>query len=210
MSPGVLTTGVVNDTTLPEQVPESLETSANQPQERLFSLRNRLTVVTGGGRGLGLCLAFAIIEAGGHVACLDVLPEAQQDEWARLQKKASSSHLTASYHCCDITNEPQLQETLEAIEGTAQSCNATFAGMIACAGVQQKMPALDYPMEDFERIMRINVTGTFLTVKHAAKMMVKNKTSGSIVMIASMSGQIANRVCALTKERHRCLTFYRA
>ena len=57
------------------------------------------------------------------------------------------------------------------------------------------MLALEYAVADFERILRVNVTGTFLTAKHAARIMIKNGVQGSIVMIASMSGNIANRVC---------------
>lgn len=198
MAPGVLTTSVIDDTKLAKHVPESFQTSANQPHERLFSLAARTVVVTGAGRGLGLCLAAAVLEASGHVACIDVLPEPDEAEWSKLQKIAASRQLSASYHKCDITREQDLQQTLEYIETTAQSKDAPLKGMIACAGVQQKVPALDYPVEDFERIMRINVTGTFLTVKHAAKIMARNGVRGSIVMIASMSGQIANRVSGVS------------
>ena len=85
----------------------------------------------------------------------------------------------------------------------AQDFNAPLYGVIACAGVQQTIPALDYPMSDFERVQRINVTGTFLTVKQAARIMVKRGTKGSIVMIASMSGNIANRVSTILIQLDR-------
>jgi NAD(P)-dependent dehydrogenase (short-subunit alcohol dehydrogenase family) len=57
------------------------------------------------------------------------------------------------------------------------------------------MLALGYAVAGFERILRVNMTGTFLTAKHAARIMIKNGVQGSIVMIVSMSGNIANRVC---------------
>jgi NAD(P)-dependent dehydrogenase (short-subunit alcohol dehydrogenase family) len=65
---------------------------------------------------------------------------------------------------------------------------------VACAGIQQKVPALEYEGQDFERILRVNVTGAFLTAKRTARILVEKKRPGSIVLIASMSGQIANRV----------------
>jgi NAD(P)-dependent dehydrogenase (short-subunit alcohol dehydrogenase family) len=52
------------------------------------------------------------------------------------------------------------------------------------------MLALGYAVAGFERILRVNVTGTFLTAKHAARIMIKNGVQGSIVMIASMSGRV--------------------
>lgn len=53
---------------------------------------------------------------------------------------------------------------------------------------------MEYPVEGFRRIMDVNVTGTFLTIKHSARIFMREGTRGSVVMIASMSGQVANRV----------------
>ncbi|RMJ22078.1 hypothetical protein PHISP_07054 [Aspergillus sp. HF37] len=54
-------------------------------------------------------------------------------------------------------------------------------------------PALEYPVEMFEKMMNVNVIGTFIPAKLCARIFKEQKISGSIVMIASMSGQIANR-----------------
>jgi NAD(P)-dependent dehydrogenase (short-subunit alcohol dehydrogenase family) len=66
--------------------------------------------------------------------------------------------------------------------------------MISCAGIQQMVDAIDYPMDGFRRILEVNVTGSFLISKYTARSLRDQKLGGSIVMIASMSGQIANRV----------------
>lgn len=160
---------------------------------QLFSLSGRTVAITGGARGLGLTLASAVVEAGGHVACIDILPEPAADEWAQLQRLAKSRGLTATYSRCDVTSEAELKETLESIADASAKDGAVLAGLIACAGIQQKVPALEYPAADFERILRVNVTGVFLTAKHAANIMVQRKIKGSIILISSMSGQIANR-----------------
>jgi NAD(P)-dependent dehydrogenase (short-subunit alcohol dehydrogenase family) len=68
-------------------------------------------------------------------------------------------------------------------------------GLIAAAGIQQETPALEYSGKDCDMMMSVNVTGCFMTAQAAAKQMVKYGNGGSIVMIASMSGTIANRVC---------------
>jgi len=71
-------------------------------------------------------------------------------------------------------------------------------GLIAAAGIQQETTALEYTAEDANRMFSVNITGVFMTAQAAAKAMIKFKTPGSIVLIASMSGTIANRglICA--------------
>jgi NAD(P)-dependent dehydrogenase (short-subunit alcohol dehydrogenase family) len=192
---------IVSDISLPTYIPESNQTAANAATNKLFSLRGRTVAVTGGGRGLGITLAGAVIEAGGNAACIDVLPEPSATEWAALQKLAKLSNLQVSYYNCDITDEESISKTLDTIAEVGTKNNAPLHGTIACAGIQQKVPAVEYPIDGFRKIMDVNVTGTFLTIKHSARIFIKEKTPGSIVMIASMSGQVANRV-RVTGPRH--------
>lgn len=156
-----------------------------------FSLAGKTVAITGGGRGLGITLALAVVEAGGHVACLDILPEPAADEWEALQKTAASARggpLGCSYHRCDVTSEAEMEKMIDSIAEEAAGRGAELAGCVACAGIQQKTPAAD-----FERILRVNVTGVFITAKYAARVMVRRGVKGSIVLIGSMSGEIANR-----------------
>ncbi|KAH8649132.1 NADP-dependent mannitol dehydrogenase [Xylariales sp. PMI_506] len=170
--------------------PATATSTAGSP---LFSLSNKTIAITGGGRGLGMTLAFAVVEAGGHAACLDILPEPTQPEWEQLNAAAKSRGVTVTYQRCDVTAESEVESVLTAIAEDAISKGAVFGGCIACAGIQQKVPAVDYPAADFERILRVNTTGVFITAKYAARIMIAAGTPGSIVLISSMSGQIANR-----------------
>jgi NAD(P)-dependent dehydrogenase (short-subunit alcohol dehydrogenase family) len=67
-------------------------------------------------------------------------------------------------------------------------------GLIAAAGIQQETTALEYTAEDANRMFEVNITGVMMTAQAAAKQMIKFGKGGSIVLIASMSGHIANRV----------------
>ena len=192
---GSIEAEVVSDITLPSHIPESFQTPSHAPVPRLFSLQGRTIAITGAGRGVGISLAAAVLEAGGNSACIDILSQPLPAEWASLQKLAKTSNLQVSYHKCDITSEESISETLDVIAKAGLEANAPLNGTIACAGIQQKVPAIDYPMDGFRKIMEVNVTGTFLTIKHSARIFMKQRTPGSIVMIASMSGQVANRVC---------------
>lgn len=184
---------IVSDLAVPRDVPESNETSASAPTPQLFSLSGRTIAITGGGRGVGITLAIAVVEAGGCVACLDILPEPSPAEWKQLQQLAKRSGLSATYAKCDITNEEEVSRLLDEIVTQGTAISAPFSGLVACAGIQQTTPVVDYPVSDFQRMMNVNVTGTFITAKHATRVFVKNQIRGSIVLIASMSGSIANR-----------------
>ena len=159
----------------------------------LFSLRNKTIVITGGGRGLGLTLAFAVVEAGGHAALLDLLPAPSGPEYSQLAKLAKQSSLTVSYRKCDVTSEADVTQVLDEIEEEGSKVGAPLGGIVACAGIQQRVPALEYEASDFERILRVNVVGAFISVKRTARILKEKNRSGSIVLIASMSGEIANR-----------------
>lgn len=67
-------------------------------------------------------------------------------------------------------------------------------GLIAAAGIQQETPALEYTAQDANTMFEVNVTGVFMTSKAVAKQMIRFGNGGSIALIASMSGTIANRV----------------
>ncbi|KFY67100.1 hypothetical protein V496_01754 [Pseudogymnoascus sp. VKM F-4515 (FW-2607)] len=184
---------IVPDTTLPTYIPESNQTPANAATHSLFSLSGKTIIITGGGRGLGITLAAAVLEAGGCAACVDVLPSPAATEWNNLQILAKKSNLQVTYRRCDITEELELSDCFDQIAVESTQAGAPLSGTIACAGIQQKEPAIEYPIDGFRRIMDVNVTGTFLTIKHSARIFKAEGTKGSIVMIASMSGQVANR-----------------
>jgi hypothetical protein len=150
---------VVSDISLPADVPESDQTAANVPGDQLFSLKNQTILITGAGRGLGIELALGVVENGGHVAALDIL-ETPSDEWAHLQKTAKQRGVTVSYRKADITDEEDFKSAVAEISSRGRELKAPLQGAIACAGIQQKIPTLDYPVADFERMLRVNTVGT--------------------------------------------------
>lgn len=66
-------------------------------------------------------------------------------------------------------------------------------GLIAAAGVQQLLPAIEYTPEEISAMMNINYTGVFMAATSAARQMMRYKTRGSIMLIGSMSGLVANK-----------------
>lgn len=75
-------------------------------------------------------------------------------------------------------------------------------GLVACAGVSDNDPAQVFSVERFRRLMEINVTGMFAVAQAVAVQMRKANVGGSMVLVASMSGTVANKV------REVCLLCY--
>jgi NAD(P)-dependent dehydrogenase (short-subunit alcohol dehydrogenase family) len=156
-----------------------------------FSLQDRVVIVSGGARGVGLTQAEALLEAGAVVHAIDRLPEPAKDsDFARVAERAASElGSRMSYHRVDVRD----QAALGAIVGGIADKEGRIDGLIAAAGIQQETPALEYTAEDSDKMMGVNVTGVFMTAQAVAREMIKRKQKGSLVLIGSMSGTVANR-----------------
>ena len=155
-----------------------------------FNLKNKVVIVSGAARGLGIIQAEALLEAGAIVYALDRLSE-PSPYFFRVQKRAAEELDTSlSYRQIDVRDVKGLNKIVEDI-GKAHS---RVDGLIAAAGIQQETTALDYTAKDANLMFEINTTGVFMTAQAVAKQMIRYEKSGSIVLIASMSATIANRV----------------
>ncbi|KFY40052.1 hypothetical protein V494_03686 [Pseudogymnoascus sp. VKM F-4513 (FW-928)] len=171
--------------------PPAAETAAGTPGSdviREFSLAGKTIIVSGAGRGLGLVQAEALLEAGATVYALDRLTT-PSSEFARVQEKAVSLGTRLEYARVDVRDVDMLKEV---VDGIAEK-GGGIDGLIAAAGIQQETPAIDYAAEDANRMFEINVTGVFMTAQAVARHMIASGKGGSIVLIGSMSGTIANR-----------------
>lgn len=75
----------------------------------------------------------------------------------------------------------------------ASTARHPIRGLVACAGVSDKDPATEFSVDRFRRLMDINVTGTFLSAQAVAREMRHANVSGSMVLVASMSGTNVNK-----------------
>ncbi|KFZ03349.1 hypothetical protein V502_11026 [Pseudogymnoascus sp. VKM F-4520 (FW-2644)] len=185
MSPAIIAANGVDGVTMSQKPLRSLQS---------FSLANKVILVSGAARGLGLTQAEALLEAGATVYALDRLSEPCED-FARVQKRAAAELNTElHYRRIDIREVEHLNTIIEEIATN----HGRLDGLIAAAGIQQETPALEYTAKDSNAMFEINITGAFMTAQAAAKQMIRFGNGGSIVMIASMSGTVANRglLCA--------------
>ncbi|KAH9908527.1 NAD(P)-binding protein [Xylariomycetidae sp. FL2044] len=153
-----------------------------------FDLRGRVFIVTGGAQGLGLSLAEGLAEAGGIVYCLD-RRDSPDPAWEEAEKRAVAWGGEFHYRQQDISDTEHLRELVEEIAAKHQHLD----GLIAAAAIQQVTPAIEYSPDDVDKMMSINYRATFMTAQAAAREMMRYKCKGSICLIASMSGTIANK-----------------
>ncbi|KAJ7665909.1 hypothetical protein DFH06DRAFT_1470159 [Mycena polygramma] len=160
----------------------------------LFSLANRVAFVTGGHRGIGLELALAMAELGAIVYCLDLSSE-PNDDWLKVQKYAAQmpdlghGKGRLEYMCGDVRNQEGMWKAAESIaerEGRLDIC-------IANAGIVQSFGCLDYPADEFKKIIDIDLCGVLWSAQAAGRQMERLGIPGSIILMASMNGSVANQ-----------------
>lgn len=125
---------------------------------------------------------------------------AAKEIWDPIAAAADEASNRVKYVSCDVTSEESVER---AFAEATKHARYPLRGLVTCAGISGRKPAVDYPVDEFRRIMDINVTGTFLCARVAAKIMHSQNVSGSIVMFASMSGTNVNKVCRQSSVRDR-------
>lgn len=125
-----------------------------------------------------------------QVYALDRLPEPSPDFHTIAARAKSELNTFLEYRQIDVRDVTNLNKIVQEIADK----EGRMDGLIAAAGIQQETPALEYTAEDANRMFEVNMTGVFMTSQAVAKQMIRFGNGGSIVMIASMSGSIANRV----------------
>lgn len=145
----------------------------------LFKLDGKTAIVTGGGRGLGAQIAEGLAEAGANVVLCSRRVDACQQVSKRLKEKGAAALAIA----CDVTKQEEVRnvvaETVKHFGGIDILVNNSGASWAA--------PVVDMPLAAWQKVMDVNVTGTFLMSQEVGKVMIKQK-HGKIINIASIAG----------------------
>ena len=165
-----------------------------------MELRSVNAVITGGASGLGRATATRIIEAGGRVAMLD-LPTSRGADIAR----GLGDH--ASFAPADVTSGPEIEAALGRVVERFGSLNV----LVNCAGIGTAMKTVGRSgpakLEEFTRVINVNLIGTFNCIRLAAVLMARNTPGadgerGVIINTASVAafdGQIGQAAYSASK-----------
>jgi NAD(P)-dependent dehydrogenase (short-subunit alcohol dehydrogenase family) len=140
--------------------------------------RDRVALITGAGSGIGRATVERLLEAGWKVAAVD------RDEaaLASLANRIAKPQRLFT-QVLDVTNEPATEKAI-AMAGEALS---RIDGVVNSAGIAADIPALDTPVDLFRKMLDVNVVGTFIVARAAARVM-RGTGGGSIVNISSVAG----------------------
>lgn len=143
-------------------------------------LKDKIAFITGGGRGIGRALALGFAQEGAEVAIAartEAELQAVRDEVAALGRRALALP-------CDVTQEDQVKAALH----TAHAHFGRLDVLVNNAGLGAVRPVPGTPLATWERMLAVNLTGTFLPTKHVWKLM-QAQGGGSIINIASLAGR---------------------
>jgi len=142
-------------------------------------LEGKVAIVTGGGRGIGQAIAKGFAGQGAKV----VVASRTGAELDQVVKELEAIGAQALAVVCDVSDEDQV---VNLVQKTAE----TFGGvdiLVNNAGVGNIRPVFGIPKGSFERVLAVNLVGTFLCTKHVWKMMEK-AGGGVIINVSSMGG----------------------
>jgi NAD(P)-dependent dehydrogenase (short-subunit alcohol dehydrogenase family) len=146
-----------------------------------FGLAGRTVLVTGGGGGLGSAIVRGLAEAGAAVAVTDV--DAARAKAMAREVEAQGGRALAEP--LDVTDADAVERVVDA----ASARLGPIDGLVNLAGITRRGAAADFPLADWERILAVNLTGTFLCCQAAGRRMLPRR-AGAIVNVASIAGHI--------------------
>ena len=131
-----------------------------------------MALITGGASGIGECVVRKFTEAGAQALIVDL-----DEERGR---RVASEVPAAKFYKCDITDEGQVQTLFAGLK--------KLDVLVNCAGVGLVGTVEETELSDFQRLFRINVVGTYLMIKGALPLLLKDR--GSILNIGSVAGMV--------------------
>lgn len=147
-------------------------------------LENKKVMITGGSRGIGRAIAIAMAQAGADVA---VIYNGNKEAADKVCEEIRAMGRQAAAFKCDVGNFEEAGKTVQAV-------NKELGGLdvlVNNAGITKDGLIFTLKEDDFDRVIETNLKGAFNTIKHAAKIMMKNR-KGTIINITSVSGMMGN------------------
>jgi gluconate 5-dehydrogenase len=147
----------------------------------LFDLSGKVSIVTGGGRGLGLAMAEGLAEASSDV----IVCSSKEQNCREAAKRIRQLGVEAAGVKCDITNPSDISRLRDFVLQKFGQIDI----LINNSGATWGAPTEDYPIEGWKRVINVNVTGTFLCSQIIGKVMIE-AGGGKIINVSSIFGGV--------------------
>ena len=149
-----------------------------------LKLDGKSAFITGGARGIGQSVATAFAEAGANIAIVDIDIDAARHTAEEIARNTGKKCIALN---CDVTSQQQVDAMIADVVAAFGKIDIAFCN----AGICINIPAEEMTLEQWSKVIQINLTGVFLTAQAAGKQMLK-QGHGSIINTASMSAHIVN------------------
>ncbi len=141
------------------------------------SLTDKNIIITGAASGIGCATAIACAAAGANVVATDIVNE----DTIRENTGLEDQHFINSIN---VANETEVSELVQQTVTQYRKID----GLVNCAGIYAGGAAHDLDINDWQRVLDVNLTGGMLLAKHVVANMLKNENGGSLVNLASIYG----------------------
>jgi len=149
----------------------------------LFDLRGKVAWVTGASvGGLGFYHAQTLAEEGANLVITDV--SSRSSDLAEAQDKLGTKNVKVQALHADVSKEDDVVNTVDRIEREFGRMDI----LVNNAAISIDIPALEMRLEDWNRVLNVNLTGVWLCSRAACQLMVRKKVKGKIINIASVYG----------------------
>jgi len=147
----------------------------------LFDLSGKRAFVTGATHGLGMAMAKGLAEAGAELIINGTTPSRMEKA---VEEYESEGHTVHSF-IFDVTDEEQAEKHIDKVEQDIGPIDI----LVNNAGIIKRVPLKDMEVEDYRRILDVDLTGPFIMAKHAVRHMIP-RGAGKIINICSMMTEL--------------------
>lgn len=147
-------------------------------QDKLFSVEDQVVLVAGASRGIGRALAEGFAERDAHV----VIAGRERDTLAETAKEISKGRHPVNFEVCDVSKPDDVKTLVRNVIGQFGRIDT----LVSVAGVNKRMKAEDYAIEEYDWILNINLRGAFVVAQAVGRHMIERK-SGAIINVDSLN-----------------------
>ncbi|MEY3348254.1 MAG: hypothetical protein RLY46_293 [Bacteroidota bacterium] len=147
-----------------------------------INLTNQTAIITGAGQGIGLRIAQMLHNAGANILLNDLDASLCKEAAAKIGER-----------CLEMPGDAGDPTFIEQMIKKAVNSFGSLNIAIANAGITLFGSFSDYPVADFDRVMNVNLRGTFYLAQMASNQMIQQKTGGSLLFTSSVTGHQAHK-----------------